>query len=67
MIQTNNNNRSALGTAASNGHADVVWLLISSRADLNVKGPWSIPFKEAIDDNKPEVAAILRAAGAREA
>ena len=67
MNQTNNDNRPALGTAASKGHADVVRLLISSKADLNIKGKWGTPLKEAIDDNKPEVAAILRAAGAREA
>ena len=65
MNQTNNDNRSALGIAAFHGHADVVRLLISSKADLNIKGEWGTPLKEAIDDKKPEVAAILRAAGAR--
>ena len=59
--------RSALGIASSEGHADIVRLLISSKADLNIKGKWGTPLKEAIDDSKPEVAAILRAAGAREA
>ena len=64
-LKANKNNRSALGTAASDGHADIVKRLIQSNANLNIKGKWGTPLKEAIDDKKPEVVKLLRAAGAK--
>ena len=56
----------ALGTAASKGHADIVRFLLANGADHSIAGKWGTPLKEAIDDKKPECAAILRAAGAHE-
>ena len=36
------------------GHADLVRLLISSKADLDIRGKWGTPLKEAIGKNKPD-------------
>ena len=58
--------RTVLGVAARQGHADIVRFLLANGADYTIAGTWGTPLKEAIDDNQPECAAILRAAGAPE-
>ena len=54
-------------SAASKGHSDIVKFLISCKGvDLNVRGDWGTPLKEAIDDKRVECAELLRKAGAIE-
>ena len=55
-----------MNIASFEGQKDIVRLLIDAGADLNVKGTWGTPLKEATTYNQPEVAAILKAAGATE-
>ena len=63
--QANANGATPLLIAAHKGHAAVVALLIAHGADLNIRGKWGTPLKEAVDDGKAETERLLREAGAR--
>jgi len=50
------------------GHKDIVaWLLANGAQDVNVLDyEGKTPLKHALDDNQPEIAALLREHGAKE-
>ena len=48
------------------GHIAVVELLLKAGANVNHQGvDWGTPLQEATDDNQPEAARLLAAAGGR--
>jgi ankyrin repeat protein len=61
-------NKTALCAAASNGHEDIVRLLIEAQADLDISDSQGhTPLQAAIRSNKPQIERLLRDAGAQEA
>ena len=71
--QIKNINRKQDGTtmlhmAAAAGHAEIVRMLIDAGADINLKNTYfkETPLSSALNNNRKEVADILRAAGAVE-
>ncbi|MGD9782516.1 MAG: ankyrin repeat domain-containing protein [Kiritimatiellia bacterium] len=59
------NGRSALHLACKNGNRNAVKMLIEAGADLQQTNHWGrTPLDEAVWENRPEVAAALRAKGA---
>jgi len=55
-----------LYVAAQNGHLEVVRFLVDAKADLNTADYGNTPLAVAVHMGHGEVAALLRAAGAKE-